>query len=450
MVEARRFTPMDALLLAVVVVLAAGARAGYLIACADRARNAGPLVVETTSPELETLVNNLKDKQRFASRAPFAAEEEDTAHVAPGYPYLMSAVARVVDPAVRDSTMRWLQCALGTLTAGLYFLFARRAFQSPVVATLAGLLCAVHPFWVLDTAALAEGVTATFLLALSLLLGARASQTSGPLSSLLYGLSLAALALVRAAFLPFAFVALAWFLMRSRSLTRGWLCALLAFLGFVNGLAPWTFRNWQLYGEPLPIVDSSYYHLWIGNNPHATGGPVSEAMMRDAPVEELAGIRGQAHRYARLGGLVRQEVHDQPAETVRRRLRAGLDFVFGEHWFTEGRLAERTGSEEAAPDWLAWSYSVVLESTLLGLIVLALLGWRWSYGWRGSAMPASLAAMWIPLPYVLSHAEALSGPRLPLDGVLLCYAAFAVACLLPGRGRLWAGESSAVTDSAPG
>ena len=65
-------------------------------------------------------------------------------------------------------------------------------------------------------------------------------------------------------------------------------------------------------------------------------------------------------------------------------------------------------------------------------------------------MPLSLAAIWIPLPYVLGHAEALSGPRLPLDGVLLCYAAFALACLLPARWRLWAGESAVAADSAAG
>jgi hypothetical protein len=48
--------------------------------------------------------------------------------------------------------------------------------------------------------------------------------------------------------------------------------------------------------------------------------------------------------------------------------------------------------------------------------------------------------MWIPLPYILSHAEALSGPRLPLDGVLLCYSAFAIGCLVPGwSARLLAG-----------
>ena len=50
-------------------------------------------------------------------------------------------------------------------------------------------------------------------------------------------------------------------------------------------------------------------------------------------------------------------------------------------------------------------------------------------------MPASLAVFWIPLPYLLSHAELLSGPRLPLDGVLLCYSAFALLCLVPGLGK---------------
>lgn len=430
MAEARRLTLADGLLLAAVVALAAGTRAGYLIVCADNAHSAGPLRVESPPAELDTLVRNLKDHQRFVSRTPYGEDETDTAHVSPGYPVLMSLAARVVDASIVPVVMRWLQCGLGALTAGLYFLFALRAFQHRAAAALAGLLCALHPFWILDTAALADGVTATFLLALALFLGGRAEQTNGSLTSLLYGLSLAALALVRAALLPFAFVALAWFLLQSRSRGRGWLAALLAFLGFVNGLAPWTFRNWQLAGQPLPIVDSTYYHLWVGNNPQATGGP-----MQTAP---LPSDRRERDRY--LGDEVRKEITGNPSETVRRRLLAGLTFLFGEHWLKEGELAEHTESDGLIPNWLAWSYPVALGGTLLGMIVLGLLGWRWSYGWRSSGMPASLAAVWIPLPYVLSHAGALSGPRLPLDGVLLCYAAFALACLLPGRSHLWAGE----------
>jgi hypothetical protein len=84
------------------------------------------------------------------------------------------------------------------------------------------------------------------------------------------------------------------------------------------------------------------------------------------------------------------------------------------------------------PDWLEKNHDLILQATLLALFVLALLGWRWSYGWRWESAIATLATLWIPLPYILSHAEGLSGPRLPLDGVLLTYAAFALACLIPG------------------
>src|SRR5262249_52900466 len=80
--------------------------------------------------------------------------------------------------------------------------FARRAFRSVFVGTLAGLLCAVHPFWVFNTAELNDGVLASFLLAACLMLGARGCQTGEAFTSLLYGLALAALALVRAALLP--------------------------------------------------------------------------------------------------------------------------------------------------------------------------------------------------------------------------------------------------------
>src|SRR5205823_14454370 len=61
---------------------------------------------------------------------------------------------------------------------------------------------------------------------------------------------------------------------------------------------------------------------------------------------------------------------------------------------------------------------IILQGTLLALCLLSLLGWRWTYAWRREARLATLAAVWIPLPYLLGHAGALWGPRLPLDGVL--------------------------------
>jgi hypothetical protein len=459
--DIKRFTVADIVLLAIVVAAAAGARAGYLISCADSGRNSGPLRVQDASPvlgdlpadtemrgkksptETDALLHNLIEHHWFGSLAPFSAGEEQTAHVSPGYPWAVAQLARFVAQDRLDSMVRWIQCGLGALTAGIYFLFARRAFRHRGVATVAGLLCALHPFWIISTAAIDDGVVITFLVGLALWLGARVGDEGGAFGSLLYGLTLAGAALVRAALLPFALVAMSWVLLRSRRLARGWLYALLAFLGFANGLAPWTVRNFQVFNEPVPIVDSTHLHLWIGNNPHADGSPLTEEMIKTVNADDLAHAQKQPERYARLGRLAWEEVRNHPDSTLQRRMQAGLAFLFGRHWLNDGTLAETISASEGGgelPERIAGAVPVVLQGMLLGMLFFSLLGWRWTYGWRWESMPSSLAFIWIPLPYILSHAEMLSGPRLPLDGVLLCYAAFALLCLMPGLGKeLFAG-----------
>jgi hypothetical protein len=461
----RRFGLTDLLLLLLTLAVAAGARIGYL-ASIGGAGSQAPLRVQqplttdllparsSAQDEVKVLVHNLSQRWNwFRCAAPFAphGDPERTAHVAPGYPSLLALLARGVGLDNLDRWVRWLQCGLGTLTAGLLFLFARRAFRSLTVGVLAGLLAALHPFWIIGVATIDDGVLSAFLLAAALFLGARGAQTGGALTSLLFGLTLAGLALVRAALLPFAFVAIIWFLLRTRHLAGGWLAALVGFLGFVIGLAPWTVRNYQVFQEPVPIVDSVYLHLWIGNNPRADGGPLTPEMLRTAPTDELRQIEHQPRRYARLGKEVLQEVRDHPAETLQRRLRATLMFFVGDRWLADGTVAEPTSAGEGnMPEWLARWYPTVLQGTLLGLLLLAVLGWRLSYGWRFESMPAALAAIFVPLPYILGHAGALSGSRLPLDGVLLCYVAFTLACLLPGGTELREAPGAGVpTQEAP-
>jgi 4-amino-4-deoxy-L-arabinose transferase-like glycosyltransferase len=433
MKELRPFGLADWLLMLLVLGVAAGLRTIYLHAGADYSvQDTAPVVMLPGRPtEMQSLAKNLKEHTWFGTLAPFAEREEQTAHRAPGLPWVLGVIAKIVSADNFDYAVRWLNATLSTLAAGVYFLFARRAFRSLTVATVAGLFCAAHPFWLANMRVYDDGPLVCFLLGLALLLGARAGQTGGPFASLLYGLTLAGLSLVRAALLPFAFVALVWFLLRSRTLARGWLCGLLAFLGFANGLAPWTVRNIQVFGEPMPIVDSLYLHLWIGNNPKATGGPLTEAeMLKDAPTEKMRDDKGkllpQPARYAKLGDAVLSDVRDEPEAAIQRRVKAALYFLFGQRLFTQGVLADGN-----APLWLR----VSLNTDLLVMLLLAALGWRWSYAWRLESMPASLAVIWLPLPYILSHAEGLSGPRLPLDGVLLTYAAFALCCLLPKIGR---------------
>lgn len=464
MAQKPHFSLMDLVLLLLVVAVAAGARAGYLLGVADGARNSGPLEVQAPSPRLsdlppdtllngsstpteqDALVHNLREHRWFGSLAPLAAAEERTAHTSPGYPWLLAWLGRVVSSPNDAAVARWIQCALGALTAGLYFLFARLAFRSRPVATLAGLFCGLHPYWVINTAALNDGTLTAFTLAAALYLGARASQTGGAFASLLYGLSLAGLALLRAPLLPFAFVALLWFLLRSRRIERGWLCAVLAFLGFANGMGPWTLRNFQAFGEPMPLVDSAYLHLWMGNNSASDGGPQSEAVLLTALAErrdedadttrkDLADL-SQPRRYRSLAADVSAEVRARPADALRHRLEAAEAFLFGASWLKQRRVAEVADGSDSMPGWLAGSYAAVLLLVLLLLLPLALLGWRWTYAWRYEAMPSSLALVWIPLPYLLSHAGLLHGPRMPLDGVLLTYASFALACVWPPTARM--------------
>jgi hypothetical protein len=469
MSDVRRFALVDLILLILVLVVAGAARFWYLSACADGGQRGGTIIVQDPPPklagggaelpgratpdELDALVHNLKEDRWFASLAPLAEKEELTAHVAPGYPWLVATAEQLAGEALAaDRWIRWLQAGLGTLTAGLYFLFARRAFRSQEVGALAGLLCGLYPFWICNTAEINDGTLATFLLAVIIFLGGRGGELGGAFTSLLYGLCLAGLSLVRVTALPFGFAALLWYCYRCRSLHRGWLYALLAFLGFTNGLVPWTLRNLKAFDEVVPIVDSAYLHLWEGNHPGATGGLMSEAERRRAATEagmldELLSLP-QADRYRRLAHSVADEMNQHPAETFERRINAALYFLLGEDYFRR-RQVWRSDADGAGslPGFLENQQGVVLFGSLFGMLLLGAIGWRWTHGWRYSSMPASLAVFWLPLPYVLGHAEALHGPRLPLDGVFLCYAAFTLVALIPVTGGgLLRGDDSPPTE----
>jgi hypothetical protein len=210
----------------------------------------------------------------------------------------------------------------------------------------------------------------------------------------------------------------------------------------------------------VPIADSGFYHVWIGNNPNATGGPVTPEMLKDAETTlnqnapKKLGESDQPERYSRLHEVVRDMMHHDTLRVVNARIYAAMYFFLGKKFFDDGTFvaqlsepAKTSGEDESAASWArdvqAWlqnAVNVVLAVTMLLLLAFGLLGWRWTYGWRRDSRPATLAMLFIPLPYILTHAEALHGPRLPLDGVLLCYTAF-VLCLPIIGGYLAAGSA---------
>lgn len=426
------FRTLDFVCLLAIVALAAGTRLWFLHACADDARTLGPLQVQEANPvDLDRLVVALCEERGYGITA--NGTLQPTARPAPLYPWLLAQLLTTTDfqsslqtsPDERDDLsdlherVRWVQAGLGSLTAGLLFVFARSALGGRGVGILTGLLAAAHPFWIINVAEIDDGVLVTFLLAACLVCGTL-SLGEGMLTAWLFGLSLAALSLTRAALLPFAFIALLWLLRRCRTLPHGAAPALLAVVGFASGLTPWAMRNYRVFHDVFPIADSTYYHLWLGNRPGATGGPLPEPTAEELQLDDAARAR-----------IILDEIERHPADTLRRRLWAGLYFLFGSRWFQDGQLWRGGEPEDWAgcPDWLAQGHAAILHGSLLGMLALAPLGWRWSYPHRLSAQPATLALIWVPLPYIISHAGVLQGPRLPLDAVLLCYAAVALATI---------------------
>lgn len=431
------FGTKDWLAVLLAVALALGLRAGYLLEATDEGRAQPAWLVQNDA----------------SSPPPLSPDREASAYRSPGYPWLLE----LLPAAHADVAVRWAQCGLGALTAGLYFLFARRVFCRLAVALFAGLLTALHPWWIVNVGEIADGVLVSFLLAAALFLGTRASQVGGAFTSLLLGVILAALALVRAALLPFAMAALLWFLLRCRTLRQGWLCALLAVLGMANGLAPWMVQNLQTFGQPLPIVSSTWLHLYMGNNPRATGGQLSEAELRASlppgRVDTLLREPNQARRYDALAHDVIAEVVAAPADACNRRLLAGVTFVFGEPWLRDRTLGEKVSAfvhrdVAPTPPWVDEMMPGLLAGSLLLMALLGLWGWRRSFPWRRRAALATLATILLPLPYLLGHAGPLAGPRLPLDGVWLTYAALALACVV-GLGPNADAESAGASRPAP-
>lgn len=404
--------------------------------------------------DLDQLVENLKKEglAGFVTRTPLGPDkEEPTAHQAPLYPLIRAGIETLAEnyketvSVSKGSSVRLVQLLLGGLTCLCYYLVAWRAFgQNQLLALLVGLATAFYPFWIINTGELEDGVLASFLLAWSLSLGVYVGQKGGIVRSFLLGVVLAALALTRASLLPFTIVVQLWFFLRCRSVPQGSLSAICCLLGFAGGLAPWGYHCIQVFHAPVPIVNSAWFHVWVGNNPKSDGGNYNWSMKKD-----LARIKPElvkkleetpvTDRYALLADTVTTEIIEKPADTAKRRLKSALQFLFGTPTM-HGTLFWPGEKTLAAPLWLR----PALLLSLVAILSLALLGWRWSYGWKKQSAPLSLAIFWVPLPYVLSHADQLHASRLPLDGVLIVLAAVGLLSLLPYFGSsLLQGEEQA-------
>jgi hypothetical protein len=202
-------------------------------------------------------------------------------------------------------------------------------------------------------------------------------------------------------------------------------------------------RNYQSFDRLVLVSDSDLLRVCVGAGPGADGSPRPESELLSAAAqatgEPQPALKArlealpQKERYIELGKIAWDSMRTDATGFVNQRLTAFVGFWLGDDWLKHRRMwrEEPAAGAQPLPGWFAPTFA----GSVAVMLLLALLGWRWSFARRGPA-PITLTPILVALPYVLTHAEPLAGPRLPLDGLLLSLAAFAVAGLLPRVGPL--------------
>jgi 4-amino-4-deoxy-L-arabinose transferase-like glycosyltransferase len=153
---------------------------------------------------------------------------------------------------------------IGAATAFCAALLARQLFPGlpgRSAATLAALITAVYPYYVVHDTAMQETSLFTLLTVIAVLLALRTAREGAQLGAALCGLTLGLDVLTRSPIAPFALLVPIWLLTRRRLMP-----ALLCLLVLGLTVAPWLVRNDRLTGRPVLTTEAGF-ELWNGNNP---------------------------------------------------------------------------------------------------------------------------------------------------------------------------------------
>jgi len=203
--------------------------------------------------------------QALAAGEGYTAGGVATAYWPVGYPALLAAFYAVFGHYYLPVLL--FQSILGAATAAALLLLGRE-FGVPAAGRAAGLIVALAPNQVAYAARLFPAVVTAFALVAIVLL---IIKTRGFRGAAAAGLATGAAALVAPVMLISVPAAMGADALRRFSvfkvIGRGVVIAALA----LAVVAPWTYRNWRVFGAFVPISTNGGVNLWIGNNPNATG-----------------------------------------------------------------------------------------------------------------------------------------------------------------------------------
>ena len=187
---------------------------------------------------------------------------------APLFPLFMAGIWSVTGESI--FAVKIAQAILHAVTTLMIFRMAKLLTGQTLVASLAGLLFAVNPFFVYQAAAIQTEALHTFLVVLAMLLFVKLVISNDGFdlkTAAAAGVAFGLAALCKNSALGVCIVlAVAMFALCYRR-KNSFAAATLMVVAMFAAIVPWTFYNLKTRGEFILINDASGFVAWIGNHP---------------------------------------------------------------------------------------------------------------------------------------------------------------------------------------
>jgi len=364
---------------------------------------------------------------------PFTAADTPTAHWSFLYSLFVASIYGIF--GVHPVSVRILQAILGGMLLPLtVYVFSRRLFQAPsfrqhnvdveALALLAAGIAAFYPYFILYSATLMTETLYIIALLWTLYLAMRLAERPSLKHGLLFGISLGTATLLRQSILPWIMILmiwLGWVALRSGVFRR--MIGALAVSGLLLALmiAPFTIRNYRVYGEFLLLNSNAGYAMYSAQHPmHGTDFQEFTA----APVPtELTGLNeAQMDRDLMRRGI--GFVLADPGRYLQLSLSRLVDFF--EFWPSANTtLLNNIGR--------VGSFGLMLPFMILGIVTAVVWGAPKAVGgWlRFSTTPLAMLLLFVVV-YTVQHIFTWAMPRyrLPIDAVVLPFAALGLSNVL--------------------
>jgi len=361
-------------------------------------------------------------------------ESGPTVWFTPIYPYIVAGIFKLwgIYSYTSQITIQIMNCVFSALTILPIYAIARRTFGRGV-AVGAAWTWTVFPagifystIWIWDTALTAL----VFALIFQATLALRESRSIRAWAG--YGALWATGVLINPSLLstlPFLFGWLLWEARKQHSIPVR--PALTAMLLFVLALAPWTVRNYLVFGKMIVLRSNFGLELWLGNSEHVPDTWAPWMHPNDNPEE--------ARKFQSMGEIAYMEEKQREAlQYMRNHPQVTVERFFRRFVYTWLSIADNP-----VDAWKVISASarlLLISNCVLGLS--SLLGALFAIRGRlPEAAPFAWVLLVFPLIFCLTHAS--SRYRLPMDPILIILAVqglFGVISLLRNG---WARRGSA-------